>query len=84
MGCRQKNPIIGVWTEKIATLTFQEDGTVVSRFMGYAAQGTYVLLNDDTLRMAFNGNSIDYHIIFTNDTMYLSFTDVKLTYTRVK
>lgn len=84
VGCGIKSAIVGVWTEKIATLTFQSDGTVISRFMGLGAQGTYVFLDKDTIRITFQGNSIDYTIKISHNTMYLDSNGITLTYEKIK
>jgi len=82
--CGNKSAIIGVWTEKIATLTFQNDGIVISRFMGLKAEGSYAFLDKDTLRMSFYGKSIDYKITISHGTMYLVSNGIKLTYLKIK
>jgi hypothetical protein len=82
--CGYKSTIIGVWTEKIATLTFQSDGTVISRFMGLKAEGNYFFLDKDTLRMTFFGKSIDYKLNISHGTMYLISNGIILTYIKIK
>lgn len=82
--CGNKTAVIGVWTEKIATLSFQTDGTVISRFMGLKAEGNYIFLDKDTLRMTFMGKSIDYLINISGNTMTLISNGIKLTYYKIK
>lgn len=82
--CAKSNPIIGAWTEKIATMTFYEDGTVMSRLMGEGAWGTYQFLDDETLRITFYGKNLDYKFTIVNDTLYLTMENIKLTLYRIK
>lgn len=82
--CGYKSAVIGVWTEKIATLAFQRDGTVTSRFMGLGIQGTYMFLDKDTIRITFVGKSIDYKIRISNGIMHLESNGIKLIYEKIK
>lgn len=82
--CEKTNPIIGAWTEKIATMTFYEDGTVMSRLMGEGAWGTYQFLDDETIRITFYGKNLDYKFTIVNDTLYLSMENFTLTLYRIK
>jgi hypothetical protein len=82
--CAKSNPIIGAWTEKIATMTFYEDGTVMSRLMGEGAWGTYQFLDEETIRITFYGNNLDYKFTIVDDTLYLNMENIKLTLYRIK